>query len=72
MKVIYTEEIEKEGNDCLIKDLYSIIEVFSKYEAIHITRYVGGWVPDKPEMRFAWFDTEEEAQKEIKRMKRYE
>lgn len=68
MKVVYCKEVEKTGNECLIKNLYAIIEVFGKYQALNITRYEGGWVTDEPDMRLVWCDTEDEAKKEITRM----
>ncbi len=72
MTVIYQDETEKLGTYCLIKDLYAIIEVLGKYQALHITRYVGDHCPEKPDTRFLWCNTEDEAKKEINRMKRFE
>lgn len=70
MKVVYCEEIEKTDGESITKDLYAIIEVFGKYQALNITRYEGVCPIDKPEMKFEWCNTEEEAEREINRMKR--
>lgn len=69
MKVVHCEEIEKDGNDCLIKTLYSIIEVFGQYQVMKITRYEGSWTPGQPTMCIDWAKTEEEAYQRLDELK---
>lgn len=71
MKVVYSEEIVKTGDESITKSLYAIIEVFGKYQVLNITRYEGAYPIAKPEMQFEWCDTENEAEKAINKMKYY-
>lgn len=70
MRIVACEETQTPGNDCLIKDLYSIIEVFNKYEVMHVTMYEGGWVRDDAVVDIQWFHTEPEAKAHYNKIKR--
>lgn len=70
MRIIYTQETETEGNDCLIKTLYSIIEVFGRYQIMRLTCYDGNWVPTQPLMCLEYAKTEAEAYTRLNELKK--
>lgn len=41
MKIIHQEESEKQGNDCIIKNCFVILECHNKYIAANFRRYIG-------------------------------
>ena len=66
MKIIFEKENNRHGNDCLIEECYSIIEVFDKYLALHITHY-SGWFGTDNGTDSAWCDSYNEAMKKLKK-----
>lgn len=45
MKVIKTEQFEKEGNDCLIKSDISLISTNLLFHVIYIKDILSSWLP---------------------------
>ena len=52
MNIIFEKEFSKQGNDCIIEETFSIIEVFDRYMALHITHYSGWFGTDDKEIEF--------------------
>ena len=50
LEIIKQEEVSKEGNDCLIKDCYTILKCHSKYIVMSIRRY-NGWCDNGLDVR---------------------
>ena len=55
MNIIFEKEFSRQGNDCIIEELFSIIEVFDKYMALHITHY-SGWFGTDDDKKIEFFD----------------
>ena len=61
LEIIKQENIEKEGNDCLIKDCYTILKCFDKYIVLSIRMYYG-WCDNGLDYRgIKEYDTLDEA-----------
>lgn len=46
MEIVFEKEFSRYGNDCIIKEAFSIIEIFGKYMALYVT-YYSGWMGDQ-------------------------
>lgn len=55
MKIVFEKEFSRYGNDCIIEEAFSIIEIFGKYMALHITHY-SGWFGTDDEKETAFCD----------------
>ena len=51
MRIIHQEESEKQGNDCIIKNCFVIMECHGKYIAANFRRYIG-WCDKGIDVRF--------------------
>ena len=60
MNIIFEKEFSRQGNDCIIEELFSIIEVFDKYMALHITHY-SGWFGTDDDKEIGFFDSRDTA-----------
>ena len=45
MTVVFEKETKRDGNDCLIEECYTVLEMFDKYLALHVTHF-SGWMGD--------------------------
>ena len=72
MKIIHQEESEKQGNDCIIKNCFVILECHGKYIAANFRRYIG-WCDRGIDVRHREsFDTETEAREHLALAKSYD
>lgn len=60
MKIVFEKELSRHGNDCIIEEAFSIIEVFDRYVALHITHY-SGWFGSDYEKQSEFFDYRDQA-----------
>ena len=67
MKIIFEKETSREGNDCMIYESYSILEMFDGdiYLAQQVT-YYSGWFGTDYDKRSEFFDSESKAKKFLK------
>lgn len=47
MHIICEKKFRKEGNDCIINSILTLIEIFDVYCLFQHVRYYGSWVDDK-------------------------
>ena len=65
MNIVFEREFSRPGNDCMIEEMFGIVEMFNKYLAIHVTHY-SGWMGDDYDKRSEFFDSESKAKKFLK------
>lgn len=60
MKIIARAKLKKFGNDCLIENILTVVEIFDAYFTFSHMRYYGSWCDDKiREQRWDWNNKEE-------------
>ena len=60
MKIIARAKLKKFGNDCLIENILTVVEIFDAYFTFSHMRYYGNWCDDKiREQRWDWNNKEE-------------
>lgn len=64
MEIIFEKEFKRPGNDCIIEEAFSIIEVFDRYMALHITHY-SGWFGSEYEKQSEFFDFRDTAMNKL-------
>lgn len=64
MNIIFEKEFSRHGNDCIIEEAFSIIEVFDRYMALHITHY-SGWFGTEYEKQSEFFDFRDSALRKL-------
>ena len=60
MEIIFQKEFKRSGNDCIIEEAFSIIEVFERFMALHII-YWSGWFGSDYEKQSEFFDYRDQA-----------
>ena len=67
MKIVFEKETSREGNDCMIYESFSILEMFDGdvYLAQRVT-YYSGWFGTDYDKRSEFFDSESKAKKFLK------
>ena len=45
MEIVFEKETSRPGNDCLIEECYTVLEMFDRYLALHVAHF-SGWMGD--------------------------
>ena len=68
MKIIFEKETSREGNDCMIYESFSILEMF--YGDVYLAQkvaYYSGWFGTDYDRRSEFFDSESKAMNYLKK-----